>query len=72
MESLGRLLMILGFLLVVLGALLTYSDLVALLRLGRLPGDIHIKRDNFSLYFPFTTCILISGLLTVLYYLLKR
>ena len=39
--------------------------------LGRLPGDIIIRKDNFSFYFPVTTCILISVLLTITFYLFK-
>ncbi len=39
--------------------------------LGRLPGDISIKRENFSFYFPFTTSILISLVLSLLWYLIK-
>lgn len=39
--------------------------------LGRLPGDISIKRDNFAFYFPLTTSILISLVLSLLWYLLS-
>lgn len=39
--------------------------------LGKLPGDILIKRDTFSLYFPLTTCILISAVISILAYLLS-
>jgi hypothetical protein len=42
------------------------------LPLGRLPGDIHIVRDGFSFYFPITTCILVSVVLSVLVWLLRR
>lgn len=41
------------------------------LPLGKLPGDIRIKRDGFAFYFPLTTCILISGLLSLFSYLWK-
>ena len=71
MPSLGRFLIILGLVLVVLG-LLSYSGLFAFLKLGRLPGDIHIKRENFSFYFPLTTCILISIVLTLIFYLFRK
>ena len=37
--------------------------------LGKLPGDIMIKRDNFSFYFPLTTCILISALVSFILFL---
>lgn len=40
--------------------------------LGRLPGDIHVTRGNFSLYFPLATCVLVSVLLTALLWLFRR
>lgn len=39
---------------------------------GRLPGDIYIKRPNFSFYFPITTCIILSIIATIVFSLLKR
>jgi hypothetical protein len=72
MPPLGRFFIILGLLLVVLGLIVTYSDLFSFLRLGRLPGDIHIKRENFNFYFPITTCILISIILTLIFYLFRK
>ena len=41
-------------------------------RLGRLPGDIYIRRDNFNLYLPITTCIVVSVVLSILIGLLRR
>ncbi len=72
MPPLGRFLIILGLLLVFLGLVVIYSDLFSFLRLGRLPGDIHIKRGNFNFYFPITTCILLSIILTLVLYLFRR
>jgi uncharacterized protein HemY len=69
---LGRLLIVLGLVLLVAGLLLTYTNIFSSLRLGRLPGDISIKRENFSLYFPVTSCILISLVLTLVFYLLRK
>jgi hypothetical protein len=40
--------------------------------LGRLPGDIHYSRDNFSFHFPIVTCLLISALLTLLLWLFRK
>jgi hypothetical protein len=40
--------------------------------LGRLPGDIHYTRDNFSFHFPIVTCLLLSVLLSVILWLLKK
>ena len=61
-----RILISLGVGLVVIGLLWPY---LAKLGLGKLPGDIVIRRDNFNFYFPITTCILISVVLTGLFWL---
>jgi hypothetical protein len=42
------------------------------LPLGRLPGDILIERENFRLYIPLTSMILVSGLITLILWLLRR
>jgi len=68
----GRLLIILGLVLIAMGLAITCSDSLSWLRLGRLPGDIRIKRDGFSFYFPLTTCLLISLLLTFIFYLFRK
>ena len=70
LSSLGKALVALGALLVVLGAALWLGPKVPFL--GRLPGDIVIKRDNFTLYFPLATLLLLSLLATVLLNLLWR
>ncbi len=67
--TLRKLVILLGILLVVGGLAWPW---LARLGLGHLPGDIAIKRDNFSFYFPLTTCILLSLLLSLLVWLLKR
>jgi hypothetical protein len=67
---LGKALIIGGIALVVLGCLVLLSGRISWL--GRLPGDIRIKRDGFSFYFPITTCIIISIVLTLLFRLLGR
>lgn len=72
MVSLGRLLILVGIILVVLGLLFTYSDFFSFLRLGRLPGDIYYRRGNFSLYFPLATCIVLSILFTFILYLFRK
>lgn len=64
-----RLLIIAGIMLVAAG--LTWPWL-SRLPLGRLPGDIHIMREGFSFYFPITTGILVSVVLTLLLWLFKR
>jgi hypothetical protein len=62
--------------LIVLGVLLVAAGLgwpwLRKLPLGRLPGDIHIVREGFSFHFPIVTCIVISLLVTLLVWLLRR
>ena len=60
----GRILMLMGAALLILGALLSFGARVPWL--GRLPGDIVIERDNFRFYFPIATSIVISIILTLL------
>jgi hypothetical protein len=66
----GKLLVIVGILFVVVGGLIAFEAKIPLV--GRLPGDIHIKKENFNLYFPITTCIIISIILTLLIYLIQK
>ncbi len=68
-EPLGKLLLIGGGLIAGLGLLLL---LFGRLGLGRLPGDIIIQRDSFTLYFPLVTMILVSLILTVIVNLFRR
>ena len=72
MLSMGRILIVIGVGLVVLGLIVSYSGFLSWLRLGRLPGDILVKRGSFQFYFPIVTCILISLILTLILYLLKK
>ena len=67
----GRLLIVLGVLLVVAGLAVTYGGRLPL-RLGRLPGDIAIHGRNSSFYFPITTCILLSVLISLAMWILRR
>jgi hypothetical protein len=71
MEQLGRMLLIVGGILALLGLLLTLGPKLPF-RLGRLPFDFHYQRDNFSFYFPLGTSILLSLLLTLVFSLLNR
>ncbi len=70
MSDLARFLIILGVLLVAVGlALLLLPKIPGL---GRLPGDIVIKRENFTFYFPLGTSILISVILSLIFWLFRR
>ena len=67
MTDIGRGLVLLGVVLIVAGGLLWLGGVAGgrIPFLGRLPGDIHVQRDNWSFYFPLTTSILLSIVLTL-------
>ncbi len=66
LNYLGKLLVIAGAAFVILGFILLVSDKIPLL--GRLPGDIVVKRKNVTFYFPIATSILISIVLSIVFY----
>lgn len=66
----GKTLILAGIALVLVGLVLSFAGSIPWL--GRLPGDIHIKKDGFQFYFPIVTCILISLLLTAILYLFRK
>jgi hypothetical protein len=68
-RDMTRWLIILGVVLILAGLLWPW---LGKLGLGRLPGDIAIERENFRLYFPITTAILISVVLSLILWLLNR
>jgi len=63
----GKSLVVIGLVIAGLGLLIMLG-----LPLGRLPGDIAVRRGNFSFYFPLATSILLSILLTLLFALFRR
>jgi hypothetical protein len=70
MGAFGKLLILLGVLIVVIGVLLLIGEKIPWA--GRLPGDIMIKKEKFTFYFPITTSIVISIILTVLFALFRK
>jgi len=70
MNDLGKLMVIAGLVIAGVGALLWSG--VGRSWLGRLPGDIHYSKDNFSFHFPIVTCLLISVILTLLMWLFRK
>ncbi|MDY6856708.1 MAG: DUF2905 domain-containing protein [Thermodesulfobacteriota bacterium] len=70
MEGIGKLLVIAGLIIAFFGIAIILGPKLPFL--GRLPGDIYFKKENFSLYFPITTSLLISLLLSFILYLFKR
>lgn len=71
MTDIGKSLIFIGVVIIILGTVLLFSDKLPF-NLGKLPGDISIKKENFSFYFPITTSILISIVLSLLFYLFSR
>jgi len=70
MEPLGKSLVLIGISIVLIGLLMW--GLSSIPYVGRLPGDIYVRRGNFTFYFPLATCILISIIATILFSLMRR
>ncbi len=64
-RDMGRLLIVVGILIAVLGLVMYFGPRLPG-RVGRLPGDIVYRRDNFTFYFPLLTCIILSIILTLI------
>ena len=64
-----RFLIVAGVVALLLGLLWPW---LAKLGLGRLPGDFHVEREDFSFYFPLTTSVLVSIVVTLIIWLLRR
>ncbi len=69
MEQIPRILIIIGVILIAAGLLWPFIQKIGLFRL---PGDIAIQRENMSFYFPITTSIILSLVLTLILWLLSR
>ena len=65
----ARFLIVLGLVIVVIGLLWPYLSQIGL---GRLPGDIVIERENMTFYFPLMTCLLLSVLFSLLFWVVNR
>jgi hypothetical protein len=70
MTGFGRSLIYIGIVLVILGLLSSLGGKIPWL--GHLPGDIYIQRGRFTFYFPVTTCLLISIIMTLIFYFFRR
>ena len=63
-QSMGRMLIVFGIITAVIGAVFLFGGRIGI---GRLPGDILLRRGNFTFYFPVITSIVLSIVLTVLF-----
>jgi hypothetical protein len=68
--SLGKGLILVGLLIAAVGVLLLFSDKIGWI--GKLPGDITIRRENFTFHFPLATCLVISAVLSLLIWLFRK
>jgi len=68
--ALGKMLILLGVLIIVIGFLLLVGEKIPWI--GKLPGDIIIRKEKFSFYFPITTSIIISVLLTLFFWIFRK
>lgn len=68
--GIGKSLIIIGVVLILIGVVISISSRIPFI--GRLPGDIYIKRDNFTFYFPLATSILISIIISLILYLFRK
>ncbi|MGO9614339.1 MAG: DUF2905 domain-containing protein [Dissulfurispiraceae bacterium] len=69
-EQIGKLVVIAGIVVIAVGGLIMLSGKIPWL--GRLPGDIIVQRKNFTFYFPLATSIILSLLLTFIFWLMGR
>jgi len=70
MHILGKSLILIGIVIVVIGLILTFGHRIPYI--GRLPGDIYYRKDNFVFYFPLATSIIVSIILSLVLYFLTR
>ena len=70
MNDLGKSIIAIGIVLVIVGIVVSIAGKAP--GFGKLPGDVLIKKENFSFYFPLTTCILISIILSVIMFFLGK
>ncbi len=69
-HQIGKMLIFAGIFIAVLGVFFLWGDKIPLL--GKLPGDIYIKKKNFTFYFPIATSIIISLIISFILYLFRK
>jgi hypothetical protein len=70
MAPLGKMLILLGIVIILIGLGLLFAHKIPYI--GRLPGDIYVKKDNFTFYFPLGTCIVVSVVLSIIFWLFRK
>jgi hypothetical protein len=69
-QHIGKLLIIVGIIVIAIGGLLLFAGKIP--SIGKLPGDILIQKKNYTVYFPLATSIIISLIITLLFWLFGR
>ena len=67
--DIGRILLTVGIIFVIIGVIMTFLPQIGLFRL---PGDMLVKRENFTFYFPIATSILLSIVLSLIFYFFRK
>jgi len=70
LSSLGKMLILFGFIMIIAGAVLVFMHKIPYL--GKLPGDIYLQRKNFTFYFPIATSIVFSIILSLIFRIFFR
>jgi len=70
MTGLGKAVTIAGIIITFLGIIISFAGRIPWL--GRLPGDIYIRRSNFTFYFPVVSCILLSIIISFIFWLFRK
>ncbi|MEA4848141.1 MAG: DUF2905 domain-containing protein [Clostridiaceae bacterium] len=65
----AKMIIVLGIAIVIFGVILYFGGKLGI---GRLPGDIYVKKGNFTFYFPVVTCIIASIIMTIIFSLIRR
>jgi hypothetical protein len=73
MNNLGKTFIFIGTVIFIIGIIILVTNKIfPEFKLGNLPGDIKVKKENFSFYFPITTCIIISIIISLILRILKK
>ena len=70
MQGIGKMLIVAGIVLLIAGLFFVFSPRIPFL--GKLPGDIMVKKENFTFYFPLASSILLSVLISLIVYLIRK
>ncbi len=70
LSGVAKVIILVGAIMVMMGIIVLFADRIPWL--GKLPGDIYIQRENFTFYFPVMTCIIVSILLSVIFYFITK